>query len=153
MIQSMTKSEILAAIPQQEPFRFIDDILEVDDDHIVASYRFREDADFYRGHFPGKPVTPGVLLIEAMAQTAVVAHGLYLLSKEMPREDLAGLISVFTEANVEFSNMVLPGSRVIITGKKMFFRRRKLRSEAVMHLEEGGALVCSGVLAGMGVAR
>lgn len=153
MIQPMTTSEILAAIPQQEPFRFIDEIREVDSDHIVASYRFREDADFYRGHFPGKPVTPGVLLIEALAQTAVVAHGLYLLSKEIPREDLARLISVFTEANVEFSSMVPPGSRVIITGKKIFLRRRKLRSEAVMHLEEGGALVCSGVLAGLGVAR
>ncbi len=153
MIQPMTTSEILAAIPQQEPFRFIDEILEVDDDHIVASYRFREDADFYRGHFPGKPVTPGVLLVEAMAQTSVVAHGLYLLSKEMPREELNRLISVFTEANVEFSAMVPPGSRVIVTGKKVFLRRRKLRSEAAMHLAEGGALVCSGVLAGLGVAR
>lgn len=149
----MTTSEILAAVPQQEPFRFIDEILEVDAEHIVAAYHFRSDADFYRGHFPGKPVTPGVLIIEAMAQAAVVAHGLYLLSIEMPREELGGLISVFTEANVEFSSMVPPGSRVIVRGKKIFLRRRKLRSEASMELADGGALVCSGVLAGLGVAR
>ena len=65
---------ILDSIPQQEPFRFIDEILELSEDHILAAYRFREDADFYRGHFPGNPVTPGVILIETMAQSGVVAR-------------------------------------------------------------------------------
>jgi 3-hydroxyacyl-[acyl-carrier-protein] dehydratase len=71
--------EVLELLPQQEPFRFVDEILEVDSEHIVSRYTFRPGADFYRGHFPGNPITPGVLLIEAMAQTGVVALGIYLV--------------------------------------------------------------------------
>ena len=76
----MTSEEVLAAIPHQEPFRFIDEILELDEDHIVSRYRFRPESDFYRGHFPGNPVTPGVILIESMAQAGIVALGIYLVS-------------------------------------------------------------------------
>ncbi|MEO1575848.1 MAG: beta-hydroxyacyl-ACP dehydratase, partial [Pseudomonadota bacterium] len=60
----MTLDELLQAVPQQAPFRFIDTIVEVDDDHIVGRYTFRPDEFFYAGHFPGQPVTPGVILIE-----------------------------------------------------------------------------------------
>jgi 3-hydroxyacyl-[acyl-carrier-protein] dehydratase len=147
-----TTAEILATIPQQPPFRFIDDIVEVDEEHIVARYRFREDHDFYRGHFPGRPVTPGVILIETMAQAAVVAHGIYLLAKETSLDEVRRTLSVFTDANVEFSGMVPPGARVLTTGRKLFYRRRKFRSEARMHLEDG-TLVCSGQLSGVGVPR
>ena len=71
----LNPEEVLELLPQQEPFRFIDEILEVDEDHIVARYRFRPDADFYRGHFPGDPITPGVILLESLAQVGVVALG------------------------------------------------------------------------------
>ena len=147
----LSPAEVLARLPQKEPFRFVDEILELDDDHVVASYRWREDADFYRGHFPGNPVTPGVLLIESMAQSAVVALGLYLIEKEFP-EEASKLVTLFTDVNVEFSGVVRPGQRVLIRGRKLFFRRRKLRTEAEMHLEDG-TLVCSGTLSGMGVPR
>jgi len=141
---------ILAAIPQQEPFRFVSEILELDDEHIVAAHRFAPDADFYRGHFPGHPITPGVLLVESMAQAGVVALGLYLLAKESSLDDARRMISVFTDASVEFSGVVRPGERVVIRGRKVFFRRRKLRAETSMHLEDG-TLVCSGTLSGMGI--
>jgi len=143
--------ELLELIPQQEPFRFIDEIISVDDDHIEALYRWKEDADFYRGHFPGNPVTPGVLLVESMAQAGVVALGLYLLVKS-GADDVEKLVTVFTDASVDFSGVVRPGDNVCITGKKIFYRRRKLRSEVEMHLEDG-TLVCSGVLSGMGVPQ
>ena len=152
MTTDITHADILAALPQQDPFRFIDDIVEVDDEHIVASYRFREDHDFYRGHFPGRPVTPGVILVEAMAQAAVVAHGIYILARETSMDEVRRTLSIFTDANVEFSGVVPPGARVLTTGKKLFFRRRKFRSEARMHLEDG-TLVCSGQLSGLGVPR
>ena len=148
----LSPAEVLALVPQQEPFRFIDEILEIDDEHIVASYRFREDADFYRGHFPGNPVTPGVLLTEAMAQAGVVALGIYLYAKEFSAEEVEKVVTVFTDANVEFTGLVEPGQRVITTGRKAFFRRRKLRSQVEMRLEDG-TVVCSGELSGMGVVR
>jgi 3-hydroxyacyl-[acyl-carrier-protein] dehydratase len=147
-----TANEVLAAVPHAEPFRFIDEILELDDEHILAAHRFRADSDFYRGHFPAKPITPGVLLVEAMAQAGVVALGIYLVARESSLDDAKGMLSVFTDANVEFSGIVAPGERVLIRGRKVFFRHRKLRAETEM-VREDGTLVCSGTLSGMGIRR
>lgn len=146
----LSPDEVLDRLPQREPFRFVDRIVEIDDEHVVAEYEWRRDADFYRGHFPGRPITPGVLLIEAMAQAGVVALGIYLLARE--GGDASGALTVFSEANVEFNGLVEPGSRVRIEGRKVFFRRRKLRAEVEMRLADG-TLVCSGTLAGVGVER
>lgn len=148
----LTPQELLDAVPQREPFRFIDEILAVDEAQIVAACRFREDADFYRGHFPGNPITPGVLLIEAMAQAAVVAHGIWLLAHQEGADALDKLLTMFTDTSVEFTGVVRPGDRVITTGRKQFFRRRKIRSDAEMRLEDG-TIVCSGVVSGMGTPR
>ncbi len=145
----LTPKEVLALIPQQEPFRFIDEILELDEDHIVGTYRFRPEADFYRGHFPGNPVTPGVILIESLAQVGIVALGIYLLAQEN-EADTAKVTTLFTDTNVEFTGIVNPGARVTIAAEKVYFRRRKLRSKAEMRLDDG-TLVCSGTVSGMGV--
>lgn len=149
---AFTPSEVLAALPQQEPFRFVDDIAELDDDHIVATYRFRPEADFYRGHFPGNPVTPGVILVEAMAQVGVVALGIYLLSREVPPPEVSKVVTMFTDMQIDFTGVVRPGDQVVISGRKLFFRRRKLRSAVEMHLADGSP-VCAGTVAGMGVPR
>jgi 3-hydroxyacyl-[acyl-carrier-protein] dehydratase len=148
----MTPAEVLAAIPQQEPFRFIDEILEIDEDTIVAAYTFRPEHDFYRGHFPGRPITPGVILIESMAQAGVVALGIHLLDREVGPDEAKRYTTLFTDAQVEFSGIVVPPARVITTGRKVFFRRRKLRAQVEMRLEDG-SLVCSGTLSGMGVPQ
>jgi 3-hydroxyacyl-[acyl-carrier-protein] dehydratase len=150
--EPLTPEQVLAAIPQQDPFRFIDEIREIDAEHVVAAVRFRPDADFYRGHFPGNPVTPGVILVESMAQAGVVALGIYLLALAESPEDAAKFVTFFTDANVEFSSSVDPGERVLIRGEKVFWRRRKLRSRVEMTREDG-SLVCSGELSGMGVPR
>jgi 3-hydroxyacyl-[acyl-carrier-protein] dehydratase len=144
---------ILAAVPQQAPFRFIDDILELDERRIAGLYRFREDEYFYPGHFPGRPVTPGVILIETMAQTGVVAFGLYLslLKKTFSPEMRQGMMTLFTLADdIEFFSTVVPGERVVIRGEKVYFRGRSLKTSVVM-TRENGDVVCSGMLAGMGV--
>ena len=144
---------VLKAVPQQAPFRFIDDILEMDERQITGQYRFREDEYFYHGHFPGRPVTPGVILIETMAQTGVVAFGLYLtlLQNDGAAEKMSGLITLFTLAeNVEFTGMVAPGETVTIRGEKIYFRWGSLKASIVM-TRENGIAVCSGVLAGMGI--
>jgi len=99
MSAGLSPNEVLARLPQQEPFRFVDEILEIDDEHVLAAYRWRPEADFYRGHFPGNPVTPGVLLVESMAQASVVALGIYLLEKELA-DEAGKLVTLFTDANV-----------------------------------------------------
>ncbi len=148
----MTPEAVLAAIPQQPPFRFVDEILEIDQDHVVASYRWPPESDFYRGHFPGDPITPGVLLVESMAQAGVVALGIYILGKNPAAATTSQLVTLLTDATFEFSGVVRPGERVVITGHRMFYRHRVLRVRVEMHREDGG-LVCAGVLSGMGVRR
>jgi len=147
-----TMNEVLRAVPQQRPFRFIGEILELDDEHIVGAYRFREDEYFYKGHFPDQPITPGVILIETMAQTGVVAFGLYLIMRQNMFAEQAGrLVTLFTIVEeVEFTGIVNPGERVIIRGEKVYFRRGNLKSKVSIQREDG-EMVCSGVLAGMGV--
>ncbi len=152
MTTVLTPEAILAELPQRAPFRFVDEILSIGGDEIVAAYRFREDHDFYRGHFPGNPVTPGVILVEAMAQVGVVALGIHLLALQEGLDAVRKVVTMFTDMQVEFSGMVRPGDRVITTGRRVFFRRLKLRSEVEMRLEDG-TVVCSGTLSGMGVRR
>lgn len=147
---AFSKEEILALVPQQPPFRFIDEILELDEEGIVATYTYKEDESFYAGHFPGNPITPGVILLETMAQTGVVAFGLYLASQTMSLEEIRKTLTVFTDAEVEFTGMVRPGDKVIIRAKKQFFRRLKLKAEASIELKNG-EVVCNGTIAGIGV--
>ena len=146
----LTGSQVLDLLPQQEPFRFVDEILEVGDDHIVARYTFRPEADFYRGHFPGNPITPGVLLIEAMAQTGVVALGIYLVARERGVGEVRRVLTVFTDVTAEFTGVVRPGDTVTIRARKVFFRRMKLRAEVEMRKGDG-SLVATATVAGMGI--
>jgi 3-hydroxyacyl-[acyl-carrier-protein] dehydratase len=146
----LTGSQVLELLPQREPFRFVDEILEMGDDHIVARYTFRPEADFYRGHFPGNPITPGVLLIEAMAQTGVVALGIYLVARERGVEEVRRVLTVFTDVTAEFTGVVRPGDTVTIRARKVFFRRMKLRAEVEMRKADG-TLVATATVAGMGI--
>jgi 3-hydroxyacyl-[acyl-carrier-protein] dehydratase len=140
---------ILDSIPQQRPFRFVDEITQVDDECIAGNYRFRDDESFYKGHFPGNPITPGVILVETLAQIGVVALGIHLASKDDGIE-AGDLMMVFVEANVEFRRLVPPGTQVFVEAKKVYFRRLKLKVEANMTFADG-TVVCSGELSGMGV--
>lgn len=148
----LTPDRVLELLPQQEPFRFVDRILELDQEHIVATYRFRSEADFYRGHFPGNPVTPGVILLEAVAQVGVVALGIYLFALDHSKEELERTVTLFVDAEVEFSGLVEPDTEVTISAQKVFWRRNKLRSEATMTLADG-TLVCAATISGMGVKQ
>ncbi|MDP2852791.1 MAG: beta-hydroxyacyl-ACP dehydratase [Smithellaceae bacterium] len=145
--------EVLALVPQQKPFRFIDEIIRLNEEEIVGAYRFREDEFFYQGHFPGRPITPGVILMESMAQIGVVAYGMYLLScqRNVRPSQMKGPLSLFSLAeDIEFKGIVTPGERVIVRGEKIYMRNGALKVETSME-RENGEVVCMGKLAGMGV--
>lgn len=147
---TLTADEVLELIPQQRPFRFIDRLVRIDERGAVGEYTFRPDETFYPGHFPGNPVTPGVILIETMCQTGVVALGLYLFALEQPREVLMKTTTLFTDCQIEFEQVVRPNELVRVTAEKIFWRRRKIRSNVVLTLADGTP-VARGTVAGMGV--
>lgn len=141
------RAELLALIPQQKPFRFVDELHMVTADGAQGSYRFRKNEYFYAGHFPGNPVTPGVVLIETMAQIGLVPLAIYL-------SRLAGhsekRVTLFTEADVEFSAMVRPDEEVTVKSQKLYYRRGKLKCDVGLYLANG-ELAVRGTLAGIGV--
>lgn len=148
----LTPAEVLALVPQQRPFRFVDRLVELSEGGAVGEYTFRADETFYPGHFPGDPVTPGVILIETMCQTGLVALGIYLLGLEAEKEEVAKTVTLFTDCQVEFERVVRPGETVRVVAEKVFWRRRKLKSNVTMTLADG-TFVAKGTVAGMGVRR
>jgi 3-hydroxyacyl-[acyl-carrier-protein] dehydratase len=149
-VPRLTPDQVLALLPQQPPFRFLERILAIDEQAITGQYTFKPEESFYEGHFPGLPVTPGVILLEAMAQTGVVALGIYLKALKVDDEELRRWRSVFTDAEVEFLAAVPPGQRVTCYGEKVFWRRNKLRSRVEMKADDG-RLLASCTLSGLGV--
>ncbi len=140
-------SRVLELVPQQAPFRFVDRLIELGPDHVMGQYTFRHDEWFYRGHFPGNPVTPGVILLESMAQIGIVAMAMHLMLEE--GKDPQGYITYFQEAQVEFLKPVYPGDTVTIKGEKLLWRRAKMRAKVDLYV--GETLAVSGVLNGFGV--
>lgn len=137
---------ILEQLPYGPGFCFVDEILYVDNDRISGNYAFKPEAFFYRDHFPGKSVTPGVILIEVMAQIGLVAFGIYLLQQgEFSNEKGMPL---FTSSEIEFSRIVFPGERVEVRAVKKFFRLNKLKVFVEM-LTADGQLVAKGHLSGI----
>lgn len=145
------RSKILSLIPHRKPFRFIDEIVELDDEHVLSRYTFRPDEFFYPGHFPGFPVTPGVILTEAMCQMGVLPLGIHQLLKELG-DGATDYVTVLTEAETEYFKPVPPGTTVMCKGQLVFWKRRKIRAN--LELRDGaGDLVAAGVAAGIGVPR
>jgi 3-hydroxyacyl-[acyl-carrier-protein] dehydratase len=146
----LTPAQILDLLPQQRPFRFVDEIVDVDEQRIVGRYTFRDDEWFYAGHFPGRPVTPGVILLESMCQVGVVALGIYLFTLEHSIEEARDWTTLFVEAESEFLRSVLPGETVTIRGERIFWRRHKLRCKIEMFGADG-TLVAQTTASGLGV--
>jgi 3-hydroxyacyl-[acyl-carrier-protein] dehydratase len=100
------RAEIEAILPHREPFLLIDEVLElVPGARAVARKTVRPDEWYLTGHFPGRPVMPGVLIVEALAQTGAVA----VLSEEENRGRLALFAGI---DGVRFKRLVEPGDQL-----------------------------------------
>jgi 3-hydroxyacyl-[acyl-carrier-protein] dehydratase len=144
----MDATAILSRLPYEPPFLFVDELLHIDENGITGSYTFPEDAYFYKGHFKGYPVTPGVILTETMAQIGVVCLGIYLLG-DIPDEDVA---IALTSTEIEFLKPVFPKEKVTVISEKIYFRFGKLKCKVEMQ-NERGEKVCTGTIAGMITAK
>jgi 3-hydroxyacyl-[acyl-carrier-protein] dehydratase len=103
------RTEIEAILPHREPFLLIDEVLELEPGkRVVARKTVRAEEWYLAGHFPGRPVMPGVLIVEAMAQTGAVA----VLSEEENRGKMALFAGI---DNVRFKRIVEPGDTIELT--------------------------------------
>ena len=100
-------TRIQEIIPHRYPFLMVDRILEMDEKRIVGIKNVTVNEPFFQGHFPGHPVMPGVLILEAMAQTA----GVYALSMSDNRGKLAYFATI---NNAKFRRPVVPGDQLIL---------------------------------------
>lgn len=103
------RAEIESILPHREPFLLIDEVVEfAPGQRVVAKKRVREDEWYLAGHFPGRPVMPGVLIVEAMAQTGAVA----VLSQEENRGRIAYFAGI---DDCRFKRIVEPGDELELT--------------------------------------
>ncbi|RZJ75591.1 MAG: beta-hydroxyacyl-ACP dehydratase [Flavobacterium sp.] len=140
----MDVTDILSRLPYEKPFLFVDEILKIDENGVEAKYTFDADHDFYKGHFKGNPVTPGVILTEAMAQGGVVCLGIFLLNDSLNKNTLIAL----TSTDIEFLKPVFPNEKVTVFSEKIYFRFGKLKCRVTMKNNKGET-VCTGTISGM----
>jgi 3-hydroxyacyl-[acyl-carrier-protein] dehydratase len=109
-------SSVTDLIPHRPPFLFVDSILSDGPDGLVAQRTWRADEDFYRGHYPNAPITPGVLLCESVFQTGALFMAKQALAAgAKPGEGVPLLAKI---SDVRFRNPVYPGDITLIEVKK-----------------------------------
>jgi len=109
MPDAMTAEQILGLLPHRYPFLLIDRVLEASDDRVLALKNVTFNEPYFQGHFPGAPVMPGVLQIEAMAQAGGI------LALQTLAFDPATHVMLFMAIDaVKFRKAVVPGDQLII---------------------------------------
>jgi 3-hydroxyacyl-[acyl-carrier-protein] dehydratase len=130
-------TKIMEALPHRYPFLLVDRVLEMTDDEVVAIKNVTMNEPFFQGHFPGYPVMPGVLIMEALAQAA----GVLELSKP---ENKGKLVFYAGMDNVKFKKQVVPGDQLVLKAK--FVKRRGTIAVVEAVAEVDGKLAASGKL-------
>ena len=105
-VTTASSDELVGLLPHRPPFRFVDEVVDlVPLERITARYRVTGDEAFLAGHFPGNPIFPGVIQLEALAQTAAIAL--------LAHERYAGKLPLFGGVEgVRWRRMVTPGDQL-----------------------------------------
>ena len=135
----LSSEEILGLLPHRFPFALIDRVIEhVPGQKAVALKNVTVNEPQFQGHFPERPLMPGVLIVESMAQVGGI------IVTQMP--DLPKGLFVFAGINnVKFRRPVLPGDQLVITCELLSIKRQRFgKVKGQAHVD--GKLVCSGEL-------
>ena len=137
------KERVLEMIPHRDPFLMIDKVVDaVANESATGIKEVRADEYYFKGHFPARPVMPGVLIVEAMAQTAAV-----LVVHTLGREAEGKLVYFMSIDEARFRRPVVPGDRLLIHVTKQRNRRNVWRFEG--RAEVAGHLAAEAVFAAM----
>lgn len=140
----MEIEEIKNVLPHRYPFLLVDRILELEENRILGLKNVTANEEFFNGHFPGKPIMPGVLQVEALAQT-----GCIMLTR-MHIEDPDNSLIVFTNIKqAKFRKSVVPGDQllmeVFLTNQRRNFTTMegtaRVDDQVVCELEATSAIV------------
>jgi 3-hydroxyacyl-[acyl-carrier-protein] dehydratase len=137
----MDINEILKYLPHRHPFLLIDRVLEMEEGKsLVALKNVTMNESYFAGHFPNRPVMPGVLILEALAQAGAVLA--YKSTNTLPSD---GVLYYFAGIdNARFRRIVEPGDQLILEVKVIRSKREIWKLEGTAHVE--GKLACSAEL-------
>ena len=135
----LSSEEILGLLPHRFPFALIDRVIEhVPGKKAVALKNVTINEPQFQGHFPGRPLMPGVLIVEAMAQVGGI---IVTQMPELPK----GLFVFAGINNVKFRRPVVPGDQLVITCELLSIKRKRFgKVKGEVHVD--GKLVCAGEL-------
>ena len=142
---------VMDLLPYKSSFRFVDDISLLTLEEVKGEYTLKPDSFFYEDHFPGNPVTPGVIVTEIMAQIGLVVLGLNLIVNGPAQEGMhfdETSFPLLTSADTSFFKMVLPGEKVTVISHKEYFRFGKLKCKVQMY-NAAQDLVAKGTFSGI----
>jgi 3-hydroxyacyl-[acyl-carrier-protein] dehydratase len=109
-------TQVTDLIPHRPPFLFVDEIVSHSTEGLIAKRTWRAEEDFYKGHYPGAPITPGVLLCEAVFQTAACYMALKASAAGAKPGEGVPLIAKIND--VRFRSPVYPGDTIVLEVKQ-----------------------------------
>lgn len=130
----MSMDIIYSRIPQRPPFLFVDKIIEQDGNKIITGLTLTGEEDFFKGHFPGNPVMPGVLIQEALFQSGALLMG----------SEAGGGLGVVTKvSSARFKSMIRPKDEMVmevelvekLANAYMFLGKTKVLGKTVAQVE------------------
>ena len=133
----MDYSDVKKLLPHRDPFLFIDKVITISKDGITAERYVSPKEPFFKGHFPNFPIMPGVIIVEAMAQSCGIL-GSFIMNQETTKQSVYLLCGI---DKVRFRKQIKPGDTLIFKSKVVSSKRGIWKFESVAYKDDD--LVCS----------